>query len=165
MLALVASSLTSGLAEGLNYVAQIEGGYMLYTILHSSVVFFACVIAVLVLGTRVTPQQLGGAAMVVVELLATAVPQPLVARRSFAIGLAASAGGSLFLAVSYPLAELVFRLARRPPPEEAAAFYGSLVNVAIFTSRTLLFTLPRWQEMVIAPIYDDDVADPLMLGP
>ena len=65
------------------------------------------------------------------------VPQPLVARRSFAIGLAASAGGSLFLAVSYPLAELVFRLARRPPPEEAAAFYGSLVYVHVETKAHL----------------------------
>ena len=35
---------------------------MLYTILHSSVVFFAVVISVLVLGARVTRQQLGGAA-------------------------------------------------------------------------------------------------------
>ena len=46
---------------------------MLYTILHSSVVFFAVVISVLVLGARVTRQQLGGAALVVFGLLATAV--------------------------------------------------------------------------------------------
>jgi len=32
--------------------------------------------------------------------------------------------------------------------------------VAIYTSWTLLFTVPRWEEMVVAPIYDDDVAAP-----
>jgi hypothetical protein len=36
---------------------QEEGGYMLFTIFHASVTFFSCVIAVVVLRTKVTPIQ------------------------------------------------------------------------------------------------------------
>jgi len=118
---------------------------MLYTILHSSVTVFACIIAVVVLRARVTRTQFLGAVCVVVGLLATAIPSPVPARRNFLLGAVTSALGSLFLAASYPLAELTFRLARSPPAEEAAAFYGSLVNVALYSAWTALYTAPRWQ--------------------
>ena len=158
--ALVSSSFMSGVSQGLDYVAQLEGGYMLYTILHSSVIFFACGIAVIVLQTRIAPGQFAGATLVVLGLLATALPQPLAARRSFLRGVVASSLGSLFLAASYPLTELTFRLARVPPPEELAAFYGALINVTLYTAWTVAYTLPRWHELVVMPMYDADVAAP-----
>ena len=83
-----------------------------------SVTFFACLIAVAVLRTRVTRVQFAGAGLIVFGLLASALPQPLAARRSFSWALLASALGSLFLATSYPLTELIFRLSRAPPAEE-----------------------------------------------
>ena len=132
---------------------------MLYSILHSSVALFACLIAILVLRTPVTPTQLTGAAMVGVGVLITALPHPVPARRSFALGAIASALGSLFLAASYPLAELVFVLARAPP-EECVAFYGSLLNVLLYSLWTLLYTAPRWRQLVIEPMYDPDVVAP-----
>ena len=55
---------------------------------------------------------------------------------------------------------MLFKLGLGPPPEEAAAFYGSLVNVTIYTAWTLAYTVPRWHALVVAPIYDDDVAQP-----
>jgi drug/metabolite transporter (DMT)-like permease len=94
VLALVGSSLASGMAQALDYTAQLSGGYMLYTILHSSVTFFACVIAVCVLRARVTPVQYAGVFCVVAGLLATSLPSPIDARRSFFVGAVTSTLGA-----------------------------------------------------------------------
>ena len=37
---------------------------------------------------------------------------------------------------------------------------GSLINVAVYTAWTLLYTAPRWHELVVEPIYGKDVAQP-----
>ncbi len=150
---LILSSLASGAAQALDYVALVEGGYMLFTIFHSSVTFFACVLAVLVLRARVSAVQWTGCGLVVLGLVSTALPSPVVAKNSFAIGFAASAAGSLCLAAAYPLSELVFRSAPgTPPAEEMACFLGSVLNVGIYGFWTLAYTLPRWQPLVVEPI-------------
>ena len=51
---LVVSSVFDGLAQGLDFVGQVNGGYMLFTIFHSSVTFFSCVIAIFVVGAKVS---------------------------------------------------------------------------------------------------------------
>ena len=43
--------------------------------------------------------------------------------------------------------------AKRSPPPRVVAVGGSLVNVFAFTTWTLIYTLPRWDAEVIAPIY------------
>ena len=176
---LVLSALFDGASQALNYVAMTEGGYVLYAIFHTSVTFFACVIAVIVLRARVSAVQWAGAALVVGGIFVTSFPQPVVAEGSFAIGLIAAAVAALFLAASYPTAELVFRLADRPPSEarglrvlhvrastslssspplpipsqEVACFLGSLFNTGAFTLWTLAYTVPRWHAAVIDPIH------------
>ena len=155
LLALAGSAVLDGGAQGLNYVAQVEGGYMLFTIFQSSVTLFVCVIATFVLGARLSGRQWAGVGSIVAGLLLTSIPQPLVARHSFALGLACSMAGSLCLASSYPLAELVFRLAPRAPPSpELACVAGSMINVGFFTLWTLGYTAPRWDEGVVQPMRD-----------
>lgn len=153
--ALVVSACFDGSAQALNYVAQIEGGIMLFTIFQSSVTLFACLIALALPWTpRLKPQQWIGVFAIVVGLMLTSIPNPIVARRSFAVGLLCSTLGSFCVATSYPVCELVFRLTPSPPSEEMACFCGSLVNVSIFTTWTLIYTVPRWESDVIAPIWE-----------
>ena len=179
ILALLASSVLSGLAHCFDYLALVEGGYSLFTILHSSVTFFACVIAA-ALGARVTTTQFLGAGLVVVGLLATSFPHPLSARGSYTMGAVAAVAGSLSLAASYPLTETVFRVVDRPPAHgrggtplrfdrhgrhtedvaEVAVLYGSIFNSVNFGLWTLLYTLPRWDSLIVQPIHASNVAQP-----
>jgi len=152
--AIVGSAVLDGCAQAINYVAQLQGGIMLFTIFQSSVTLFVCLIAVCVLGTRLAPLQWLGVSCIVLGLLLTSLPSPVVARRSFSVGVACSMLGSLFSAASYPVSELVFRLAPpgAPPAEELVCLLGSLLNAAVFTAWTLFYTLPRWDEAVLAPM-------------
>ena len=155
IIALVVSACLDGSAQALNYVAQIEGGIMLFTIFQSSVTLFACLIALAMPWTpRMQPKQWAGVCLIVGGLMLTSIPNPIVARRSFSLGLTCSMLGSFFLATSYPVCELVFRMTPSPPSEEMACFCGSLVNVVVFTTWTLVYTVPRWQGAVIAPIWE-----------
>lgn len=52
MSALMAAACFDGGAQALNFVAQVEGGIMLFTIFQSSVTLFACITARFVLGVR-----------------------------------------------------------------------------------------------------------------
>jgi drug/metabolite transporter (DMT)-like permease len=106
------SSMGNGVAQALDYVALTHAGITLYTILHSSVIFFACGIAAFVLRTPVNGVQWASVLAVVVGLVLTGVPAPIAGHGSFGVGLACAIAGSLSLAASYPLAELVFRLGR-----------------------------------------------------
>jgi len=152
---MVLSSMANGMAQALDYVALQEAGVMLFTIFHSSVTFFACLIAVLILRTRVTLVQWCACLAVVCGLVLSGVPSPVEAQGSFAIGIVAAAAGALCLAASYPLAELVFRLApKSPPASEACSFVGSLLNVSAFGVWTLAYTVPRWDELVLRPIHE-----------
>jgi drug/metabolite transporter (DMT)-like permease len=155
MTALAVSSCFDGAAQALNYVAQIEGGYMLFTIFQSSVTLFACAISQLLPWTpRLKRLQWLGVCAIVLGLLLTSIPNPIVARHSFSIGLMCSMLGSFCLASSYPVCELVFRLTPSPPSEEMACFCGSMLNAVAFTIWTLIYTVPRWNSSVIAPIYE-----------
>lgn len=152
---MVLSSLGNGLAQALDYIAVTHAGVMLYVILHSSTTFFACIISVLALRTRITPVQWVGVGAVVAGLVLTGVPTPIDATRSWGVGVAAALGGALSLAASYPFAELVFlsaRSAETSPSEEFCSFAGSLINVAAFAVWTAVYTAPRWEELVVAPI-------------
>ena len=106
-------------------------------------------------GARLSAQQWGGVVAIVAGLLLTSIPNPIVARHSFAAGLLCSMFGSLCLAASYPLAELVFRLAPRAPPSpELACVAGSLLNVSFFTLWTLAHTVPNWDAAIAQPLRD-----------
>ena len=151
---LVLSAVFDGAAQALNYVAQLEGGIMLFTIFNSSVTVFACLSAVLAFKARLRPLQWAGVLSIVFGLFVTAFPNPVTARHSFAWGLLCSMLGSVCLATSYPLAEAVFRLAPpgEAPSEEMACVCGNVVNVVAITMWSLAYTRPRWQEAVVAPI-------------
>ena len=105
--ALLASALFDGSAQGLNYVAQVQGGLMLFTIFNSSVTLFACVFAVAFFGARLHTLQWVGVCSIVVGLLLTSIPNPLVAEHSFFWGLTCSMAGSLCASLSYPISEQV----------------------------------------------------------
>ena len=145
LLALLASAVFDGAAQAIDYLAQLQGGYTLFILLHTSVTLFACVIAFFLLKARPSPLQWLGAMAVVCGLLVTAFPAPLHARQNFDGSFLFTLVGSLLLAGSYPLSELVFRLAKEGdgPSEEAACLLGSLFNVACFTLWTLGYTAPR----------------------
>jgi hypothetical protein len=134
-------------------VGQVNGGYLLFTIFHSSVTVFSCIIAVFLLKAAVTWQQWGGVLLIVFGVLVTTIPSPLEVTGNFFIGLVCSLSGSLCLAASYPFSELVFVTgeteASGPITEEAACVVGSLLNNLIFTVWTLAYTLPRWQSEVV----------------
>ena len=153
---MVLSSLCNGAAQACDFVALTQAGVQLYTILHSSVTFFAAVFAVAVLRARLTAVQWIACLSVVLGLVLTGIPTPVPTQGSFATGLICAAVGSLCLAASYPLAELVFRSASTGihglPSEELCSCVGSLVNVAAFTAWTLAYTVPRWGALVVAPI-------------
>lgn len=149
------SALLDGAAQGLDFVGQLNGGYLLFTIFHSSVTVFSCAIAIASpLRARITPPQWAGVLLVVVGVTATAIPAPLATEGSgsFVVGVLCSLAGSLCLAGSYPVSELVFKvgatLEKGPVSEEAACTIGSLLNTLIFTGWTLAWTLPRWEEKV-----------------
>ena len=117
--ALIISAGFDGTAQALNFVAQVEGGMMLFTIFNSSVTLFACAVALLLPWTpRLRPQQWAGVCSIVLGLMLTSIPNPVVARHSFAIGLTCSMLGSFFVASSYPICEIVFRATAVPPSEE-----------------------------------------------
>jgi len=50
------SAIFDGGAQALDYVGQTNGGYMLFTIFHTSVTVFSCVIAMVVLKVTSNPQ-------------------------------------------------------------------------------------------------------------
>lgn len=150
---LALSSVANGVAQASDYVALKQAGQMLYTILHSSVTFFACLIAFVCLRTRITPAQWAGCLLVVLGLVITATPSTVDAQESFWVGLASAGAGALCLAASYPLAELIFRSASVPPAEEFCSFAGALLNVLLFGTWTLSYTYHRWDELVIQPIH------------
>ena len=166
--ALVASAVFDGGAQAIDYLAQLQGGYTLFTILHSSVTFFACVIAAAALRARPSPLQWAGALAVVGGLLVTAFPAPVDARESFSWSVVWTVLGSFLLASSYPLSELVFRLAPSAatrPSEEMACFLGSLTNVLAFSLWTCAYTAPNWNRDVVQPIYNaTQPSVPLAIG-
>ena len=153
VLALLGSSFLNCAAHAADYVAQVEGGYQLFTILHSSVTLFAALLAVVVLKAEITPLQCIGVGCVFFGLLATSLPQPLPARKSLLGSGIAALAGSFCVALSYVLSELTFRLTRSQMPVTIVAVFGSLVGVVIYTTWTLCYTLPRWDVLVVAPIY------------
>ena len=57
--ALLLSAILDGSSQGLNYVAQVEGGIMLFAIFNSAVTLFACVFAATLFGARLEPLQWG----------------------------------------------------------------------------------------------------------
>ena len=101
ILMLVLSSIFDGLAQGLDFIGQVQGGYMLFTIFHSSVTLFSCIIAVFVVQAKISSIQWFGILLVIVGLFATAIPNPISSPGSFTIGLVCSLVGSFFLAASY----------------------------------------------------------------
>jgi len=168
--ALLASAVLDGAAQALNYVGQLNGGYMLFTIFHSSVTIFSCAIAVCMLGAKVSLRQWGGVGLILAGILITAVPNPIQVKGSFFWGIVCSCTGSLFLAASYPFSELVFKLGEEEEigdeetevtsiditgtetvrvggcvGEEMSCFVGSLLNTVLFTVWTLAYTVPHWQ--------------------
>lgn len=192
--ALFLSALFDGAAQALDYVGQVNGGYVLFTIFHSSVTIFSCAIAVVMLGTRVSPGQWTGIVFIVAGILVTALPQPVVVTGNFFVGLVCSCVGSLCLAAAYPWSELVFKLGEQHQQEEQeqeqvtvsqedhderetndtdtdsnvrltnstvsssnclvvgeemACFVGSLLNTALFTVWTLVYTVPRWGTSIV----------------
>jgi drug/metabolite transporter (DMT)-like permease len=150
--ALAASAALDGAAQALDYVGQVQGGYMLFTIFHASVTVFSCCIAVLLLKTQVTGPQWVGVALIVAGVFVTALPSPIEVTGNFSVGLGASLLGSLCLAASYPFSELVFVRGSREPAgrltEEMACVAGSLLNTCAFTLWTMAYTLPRWHATV-----------------
>lgn len=155
LVVLVVSALFDASAQALDYVGQVKGGYMLFTIFHSSVTVFSCGIAVLMLKTKISLPQWGGVFLIVAGVLSTAVPQPIAVPEdgSFWVGLICSVTGSLSLAASYPFSELVFvrgsKEADGAISEEMACCVGSLFNSIIYTAWSLVYTAPRWQEAVL----------------
>jgi len=155
--ALLLSSVCNGLAQALDYISLNQSGIQLYTILHSMVTLFAVAIAFVLLRVRISAGQWVAVLAVVTGLVLTGVPTPADAQGNFVLASVSGAAGALCLAASYPLAELVFKLAPRgtmPPSEEACAFSGALLNVLVFGTWTLAFTVPRWTELVLDPIRD-----------
>ena len=124
---LLLSALFDAAAQALDYVGQVQGGYMLFTIFHSSVTVFTCAIAVAVLKTKITWPQWGGVALIVGGVFVTAVPNPIAVPDdgSFWGGLICSVVGSLSLAASYPFSELVFK---RGEAEEGGAISEEMVS-------------------------------------
>jgi drug/metabolite transporter (DMT)-like permease len=153
---LMLSSIMDGLAQGLDFFGQTRGGYLLFTIFHSSVTLFSCVIAVFVVQAKITKQQWGGIALVIVGLLATALPNPIASPGNFWVGMTCSLLGSFFLAASYPFSEKVFRLSASGPlgpvREETACFFGALINVFFAVVWTCAYTIPRWDKEINAYI-------------
>ena len=149
---LVVSALFDGGAQALDYVGQVNGGYMLFTIFHSSVTVFSCIIAVFLLGVKITWQQWTGVLLIVAGIVATSIPNPIKVTGDFFTGILCSLVGSLCLAASYPFSELVFKVGESqkagPITEEMACVVGSFVNVLVFTIWTGVYTLPRWEEDV-----------------
>lgn len=152
ILMLVLSSIFDGLAQGLDFIGQVQGGYMLFTIFHSSVTLFSCIIAVFVVQAQITKIQWFGILLIILGLFATAIPNPITAPGSFTIGLLCSLIGSFFLAASYPFSEKVFRLGREtlkgPVKAETACFFGALINASFFTIYTLIHTIPNWKSEI-----------------
>ena len=154
VVAMLLSSLGNGAAQALDYVALSQAGIMLYTILHSSVTLFACLIAYFALRTRINGVQWASVGAVVVGLVLTGIPSPVPAQGGFASGMVSAVAGSLCLAAVYPLSEMVVRYAKPygAPSAEFCAFVGSIVNIVGFGIWQLVYTMPRWQELVVAPV-------------
>eukprot|EP00937_MAST-01D_sp_MAST-1D-sp2_P004182 g4182.t1 len=124
---------------------------MLFTIFHTSVTAFSCLIAVFLLGSKVTLQQWCGVLLIIVGLFCTQIPQGIKVTGNLTLGLICSIVGSFCLAASYPFSELVFKRGEADPSgkgpisEEMACCVGSAFNSVIFTFWTLGYTMQRWQ--------------------
>jgi drug/metabolite transporter (DMT)-like permease len=66
-----------GLAQGLDYLGQTKGGYMLFTIFHASVTFWSCLLAKFVLKARINKFQWGGVLVIALGIFITSFPQPI----------------------------------------------------------------------------------------
>ena len=71
------SAAFDGLAQGLDYVGQTKGGYMLFTIFHASVTFFSCLIAKIVLKVKINRWQWAGILLIALGIFSTSFPQPV----------------------------------------------------------------------------------------
>ena len=156
LIVLVISALFDGAAQALDYVGQVQGGYMLFTIFHATVTFWSCLIAYFLLRARISPQQWVGVVLIACGVFVTSFPNPIKVPEggSFFWGLVCSVVGSACLAASYPYSELVFKRGERDPTgkgaisEEMACCIGSAINSVIYTVYTLAYTAPRWKEDV-----------------
>ena len=83
---------------------------MLFTIFHSSVTVFSCLIAVALLKTKITWPQWAGVLLIVAGVFVTTIPNPIKATGNFFLGFLCSLIGSLCLAASYPISEMVFKV-------------------------------------------------------
>ena len=148
-----------GCGQALDFEGQLQGGYVLFTMFHSSVTLWCCVIAKYVLKRTVTPIQWGGVLVIIAGLFATFLPQPITVPKtgSYVWGVGCSLIGSLFLAASYPFSELVFRVGKNPVTgkvdpisEEMSCFVGASVNTLVFGIWTLAYTCQDWHTYVTA---------------
>ena len=153
---LMLSSIMDGIAQGLDFFGQSRGGYLLFTIFHSSVTLFSCIIAVFIVQAKITKRQWSGIVLIIIGLLATAIPNPIASPGNFWVGMTCSLLGSFFLAASYPFSEKVFRLSASgtlgPVREETACFFGALVNAFFAIVWTCVYTIPRWDTEINAYI-------------
>ena len=151
---LLLSSVFDGLAQGLDFIGQAKGGYILFTLFHSSVTLFSCIIAVMVVKAKVSMWQWLGILLVILGLLATSFPGPTKAADNFFLSMLCTVLGSFFLAASYPFSEKVFRISGSGPSgqirEETACFFGALVNLFAFSVWTCAYTIPRWDTAIEA---------------
>ncbi|CAK0854404.1 unnamed protein product [Prorocentrum cordatum] len=141
--------------SSIDYFAHINAGPLLFHIFHSSVVLFVAIFAVSILRASVTVSQWFGIVLVSGSILVTAVPAPLEAPGSFAIGLMAASVSNVFHALQYPVSQRILSsdgIAK--PCVEALALFESLLGTIVFTVWTLIYTVPRWHEVVYQPIME-----------
>lgn len=152
--ALFVSAALDCAAQALAFVSQTYGGYTLFVLFNSSVTLFSCLFALLLPWTpRPRPKQWCGVFSIVLGIVQTAIPNPVVARISFSVGLTSSLLSALSGAASFPVCELIFHCTTQAPTAEMASFCGSLITAGVFTAWTAIYTVPRWGEAVVAPIY------------
>mmetsp|Transcript_29124 Transcript_29124/g.37579 ORF Transcript_29124/g.37579 Transcript_29124/m.37579 type:complete len:384 (+) Transcript_29124:117-1268(+) len=150
---LLISALFDGCAQALDYVGQVNGGYMLFTIFHASVTVFSCIIAVILLKVKISWKQWIGVILIVIGIFITTFPNPIKVTGNFFLGFICSLFGSLSLAASYPFSEMVFIQGNKEKygviTEEMACAVGSLINTFIFTIWTCVYTIPNWKETIL----------------
>ena len=149
---LVLSAVFDGAAQALNYVAQLEGGIMLFTIFNSSVTVFACLSAVLAFKARLRLQW-AGVLSIVFGLFVTAFPNPVTARTRLR---GASSARCSARSASPPRTRSPrpSSASRRPARRRRRRWRACAATSSTCRDHlwSLAYTRPRWQEAVVAPI-------------
>lgn len=146
-------------ATSLNYTGSSFAGPTIFSIIYSSVTVWTAVFSRCLLHRRMTPLQWLGVCIVFVGLAITALDASVGYGQDVVRGSAMVLLGSLMHALTYVMSEALMSRGEREEAEPPLSVYANcaiqgIVACGAMVIWQLVYTRPRWQELVVEPVHD-----------